>query len=194
MQKPKYNIGDTAWAFYYDNVKDYETCPDCRGDKYVTLTLGCGNKFTLECETCTPGGYESATGRIAFFKRRAEDFKVTITSVDVSGGKLEYKYERGGNFAYYAKESELASTKEKAIALGEEAAREANEKERYDFYTRERPDKKWSWNVSYYRGQIKKATKDLEYYGKMLDAQKEFAKKEREEAKKLKEASEDTKV
>ncbi len=157
-------IGDTIWTARTNKNNSYVECPDCFGKKFLTVILGDDSQVTIECDGCRDG-YLGASGRIHTWEHTAEVDCSAISGIearlDEDGGEL-VDYRVGGSHAYRKyTQWEVFDTKEEAKECAERMVIEETDHEAENFKRKVRGDKNWSFSVSYYRGQIRKAKKDI---------------------------------
>jgi hypothetical protein len=81
MIQTKHDVGDKVWVATFQRTEYGETCPDCLGEKAVTVTTPAGESFTVACQTCRHG-YES-TGLVSRWEYTGHVWQGTIGSVRV---------------------------------------------------------------------------------------------------------------
>lgn len=164
------NIGDKVWTARLAHREFTEVCPDCLGTKAVTLLLENGEKHSLDCGTCYPGGYEKARGYIKRSQYQPAAKLQEIVGIDASRERTTYRF-------YDWSCDEVFDSEEEAIAAAERlrAARE-DEDHRSFLHKKEDSRRTWWWSCGYYRQQIKRAKQDLAYAEARLSVAKEKAK------------------
>lgn len=151
------NIGDKVWTARLKHCEFKETCPDCLGTKAVTLLLANGDKETLECKTCYPGGFDPPRGYLIKTQYQPHAEQRIIESMEVRPGKITYRF-----YDWYC--DEIFETKEEAEAFAEKLRIEREDEDHQIFlWKKEDSRRAWSWNCSYYRKQIKDAKSTLSY-------------------------------
>ncbi len=173
--KPKYDIGDKVWYVETDSQPVSEVCPECAGKLFLTVILGGGEQVNIDCETCTKGGFGTKpTGYVENRIWKARLIETTVEGMDVMPGRIEYKFNvRGSGGCYSCKsreEADVFDSKEDGEKRLVEAEAEMQAEEVARLRRKEKPHQKWSWNVSYYRRQIRHLEKDLAFYRAKLDA------------------------
>jgi hypothetical protein len=170
MSLPKYQIGDTVWVAVTGRREARETCKDCAGTRFLTVLLGDGEQVTIECEGCSPGGYEPARGYNIYAEHYAEARQAQINRAE--GGENGWEY--GTSESYRHAESDIYLTRpeaeKRAAHLAEERTKEQLEKVQHKY----KKHRTWSWNATYHRKCIRKAKKDIEYHTAKLDYAKHF--------------------
>ena len=151
--KPEFNIGDKVWVVVEDGfAREDITCRDCFGKGALTVILGDDSRVSVLCEACKGRGQESVhVYRVRFYEREIE-------GVRRSWGEL--CYETGGSTT----ERRMIFTSQTAAyeyAKGLEAAHDKKIAETPERKVKD--DKRWSWHVSYYREQIRRAERDIAY-------------------------------
>jgi hypothetical protein len=172
---PRYNIGDTVWYAEAVWKQHDEICPDCGGKLFLTVILAGGEQVSIDCETCKPRG---VTQRPEGIIHRRE-WKVVLKSGVVRGmeilpDKIEYKLDMRGSGGCYSctpkYEEEISATAEEAKPLVATKDKELKEQEADKIRRKEKPNRTWAQNVSWYRTQIRRAEKDIEFYKAKLNA------------------------
>jgi hypothetical protein len=164
----KYELGDRAWYADRCAKEVFEVCPDCLGQKALTVIMGDGSQVSISCVGCA-SGYNPPTGRVCHIEHSADVHMIFIDRLEVSIDGTEYGY--SGN--YRVKETELFDTKEEAEKRALELAEEYNKEQA----TRKHDCRRsWAWNAHYHRKAIKQAEKDLAYHTSKLSVAKEKSK------------------
>ena len=168
----KYKIGDVVW---YAKVQCYEAsepCPDCFGQRALTVIKGDGSQVSIECAGCATG-YEPAKGYIKYSAWRPDVAQTSITRIEMKAdGSCEY----GHGYSYSSQEDELCENEADAIRKAEERMAEHNAQEIARIHQKEKHNRTWSWNAHYHRSCIKRAEKDLAYHTAKLSVAKVKAK------------------
>lgn len=175
MNQPKFNFGDYVYQASVQSGTVLVPCPDCNGDRYVTITYR-GETYTIDCPGCERG-YFGSTG---LRERHSYDPIIregVIAGLEHNGEEFEYRISTGRQGSFWIlKESDTFSTKEEAEARAVVLKAEWDAKEAERVLEKHRPDRSWAWNIQYYKGNIERARKDLEYYTLKLNAAKKHAK------------------
>lgn len=150
-------IGDNVWTARLKHREFTETCPDCLGDKTVTLVLKNGESHQLECHTCNPGGYQPSRGYIVRSQYHLAAELRTIEAMEVSATKTNYRF--------YDWSSEVVFDTEAEALVEAEKIRTAKEDDDHQRFVWKKEDSRrtWAWNAAYYRRQIKDAKQTLAY-------------------------------
>src|SRR3990167_8173518 len=106
--KNKYNLGDKVWCVKLDTIQEKFQCPDCFGNKYLTVILGDNSQVTIDCYRCTIG-YEPPLGYVVFDKKIVAVKQVIVEGINICSDYIEYIFEYNS-----VKEEELSDTKEEA--------------------------------------------------------------------------------
>lgn len=164
------NIGDKVWTARLKHCEFTEVCPDCLGTKAVTLLLENGERHSLDCGTCYPGGYEKARGYIKRTQYQPSAREQVIVGLEITPGKTNFRFQ---DWSCY----EVFDTEAEAIAACEKL-RAAQEDEDHQRFARKKEDSKrtWWWSCGYYRRQIATAKRDLAYAEARLNVAKFYAK------------------
>lgn len=160
----KFKIGDKVWIARAGNFSEsWITCPDCLGQKSLTVITGNGSYITIDCECCK-AGYEGCKGQIKVYGFLAVAHEIEINEISVDNGKVEYNHEE---------ESNVFLTKVEAESRAEQfrARYESEELNRLNFM-KENPKKSWAWNASYHRKNLKEALRQVEYHSSKLNVAK----------------------
>lgn len=170
----KYKIGDTVWYAQVKSFEGIEPCPDCFGQKALTVIKGDGSKVSIECVGCA-SGFESPKGYVTYYGWKSDVRQVLIQRVEITNEGVEY----GHSQCYRVKEEELFDTKEEAEIRAKEKWESHNAEEIARIYQKEKHNRTWAWNAHHHRDCIKRAEKDLAYHTAKLNVAKVKA-KERE--------------
>lgn len=171
-----YNIEDKAWHASRKGTEEVVTCPECFGEKYLTVILGDGSQVTIDCAGCA-SGYDPPKGYVSYYKSSVEVELVTICKVEIYQDHAEYGFNGTDSFHHIAKDTDLFATKEEATIRAKELAEEWNKEQLAKIHRKEKNHRDWSWHVHYYRRQIRDAEQKIEYATKQLDAAKAHVKK-----------------
>jgi hypothetical protein len=156
----KFNIGDVVYQAQAGQEQIWVMCPECLGSGRLRVILGDDSEVSIAC-VCCERGYEGSPGKrhSYAFMARATAHKVTGVEAQQREDGLRVRY----SFGYYSSESEnVFATREEALtrALQLVTEHEAEEKKRLGF--KEKQYKTWSWNVSYWRGEIRRAKETIQ--------------------------------
>ncbi len=175
MTTPKFHINQTVLAASCGNAaKTFIECPECNGDKFVTVQAGRNPAVTVDCENCRVAYGEFSAGVVTVYTVKAEVITLTITCIEIrSDDTVEYRSTRG-----IFQESQLFHGFDRALAeaAAERLMNEHNAAELKRVERKEKPDRTWSWNASYHRKAIKEATRQLAYHTKKLEVAARLAK------------------
>lgn len=167
----KLNIGDTAWVARAAPVETWVICPDCCGQKALTIIFGDGTQASIECENCKRG-YEPPRGVVVLHEYKPVVEPNTITGMDQrqEGANMKVQYWSGcsgfdGENAFATIEEAQARANE-LMAIRAKEEKEAFEKGKYN------RDKTWAWNASYHRKCLKEAQRNIEYHTAKLNVAK----------------------
>lgn len=154
-----FSIGDVYWLEAGPSEKKTVECPMCSGNKYVTVTLGNGEKYELECEACRLG-YIGSQGVITEYDvtPRAEQFKIEKVA-EWRDGKWRVEGPTG-LIVYF---DSLYATEAEALAASEKHA-----SDREDENMANRRKKKYrrvsSWTILYHQRQIADCEKQIAWH------------------------------
>ena len=162
-----YKLGDKVWYAQMKNVEKKETCPECFGKKYLTVILGDNSKVTIDCAGCG-GGFDYAKGYVTYYQWETDVQEVTIERIEISSKGVEY----GFHSCYIARDAKIFSTEKEAEVKAKELAEEHNKEELKKLSRKEKNNHTWSWNVHYYRKEIRNSKENIERYEKLLNVAK----------------------
>ena len=162
-----FKLGDTYWRPSGHSDQVTIECPMCCGDKCVTVILGDGEKFNVDCEACGLG-YAGPQGTITEYTRtpHAEPFvihkivswrdgKWTVESTD--GCTLDF------DLLYATEAGAVAKAVERATALEDDNMARLRKKK----YGRVS-----SWKIQYHQRQIADFQKQIAWHERHIDAKK----------------------
>ena len=170
----KFKLGDKVWYAQRRTVEEHVVCPDCFGQKALTVIKGDGSQVSIECEGCRIG-YEGSQGYVRYYKQSCDVKEITITKVEESTTETRYGFWE----CYCADEDCMFTNKEDAEKKAEELAQQHNQNELNKINQKERYNRTWSWNAYYHRDCIIRAERDLEYHTKKLSVAKVKAKEDK---------------
>lgn len=159
MLDAPFKIGETYWRAASGNRQVTVECPMCCGQKYVTVTLGNGEQYTVDCEACG-AGFEGPRGVVQQYDRTplAEPFEIVKIK--------EWREDRWlvanptNLTAYfdtlYATEAEALAASEKRAADLMDSNMASLRKKKYG--------KVSSWNIRYHKRQIKEYQKKIAWH------------------------------
>jgi hypothetical protein len=164
------SIGDKVWTARLKHMEFNVTCPDCLGTKAMTALLENGEKHSLQCGTCYPGGYEGSRGYITKTQYQPAAREQEIIGIQVDREKTEYRFHDWSCYVVYDTEAEAVAACEKI--------RKEEEDEDHERFVRKKQDAKrtWWWECGYHRRQIADAKKQIAYAEAKLNVAKQFAK------------------
>ncbi len=169
----KYELGQEVWWARYDAVETSIECPDCAGKGHIGLIMGDGQVVTIDCQNCHVGYESFSRGHIKTHARTARAEKTTITGMDVTSTKVEYRVPG----SYIVKEDRLWETEEAALEMAQILADKDSDEELKKLGRKENDTKSWAWHVTYHRRCIRRSQEEIEYHNKKLDVAGEKAKK-----------------
>lgn len=170
---PKYKIDDVVWYANRETKTEQVICPECFGNKFLTVILGDNSQVDIDCVGCG-AGLENPKGYIVYYKHLVNVKQITIEKIEETKLKTEY----GFNGCYRVDGKNLFDTKKEAEKKAEILAEEHNKEELERIYRKEKNNRTWSWNVHYHRDCIRKAEKDLIYHNAKLKVAKIKTKEE----------------
>ena len=159
--KPKFNFGDYIYAAAAEQTEKWAPCPLCLGKMYVNIIFQ-GESFDLDCPECERGHLGSTGSKQTWvFGPTVREGKITrVEKGSWEPFEIEYMISAGPNSGYIIKESDAFATKEEALGRSFVLAEERAVGEAKKIDAKERPNKKWAWNVNYHKQQIKHAQRD----------------------------------
>ena len=174
----KYQIGDKVWYAQRKSVSKKMLCPECFGQKTLTVILGDGSHVSIDCAGCA-SRYEPHTGYVAYNEAITDVSEITIDRIEETTSETEY----GFSGCYRIKENEMFINKEGAEKRALELAQEHNKEVMEGINRKEKNHRTWSWHVHYHREFIRRIEKDLVYHKSKLEVARAHS-KESEEGKK----------
>ena len=168
-------LGEQVWiAVAKQCVAVEQTCPDCRGRRYLTVTLGDDSQVTIDCSTCA-SGYNPPRGYVLVNTYKPDAFLASIKEIAKNDeGEVVYS----GDGFYRKTEAELSDSRESALALAFNLAEEAYLEEKARLQRKEKDSRTWAWHVTYHRRCVKQAEKDLAYHTSKLNVSLQHKKAE----------------
>lgn len=169
-QKPRFNIGDTAWKAWAGAKENWVQCPHCFGKKFLTAILGDDSQVTIDCAGCQ-SGYKPPLGVIRTYEFQAEVAKFIVSNIESNGDSFRFNY--NDDCDVFATESE-ALARAAELVVKHEADELAN-------LTRRKSSQNhtWAWNATYHRRELKRAKHDVEYHSQKLSVAASHAKEEK---------------
>jgi hypothetical protein len=167
-----YKVGDVVWKASCYWGGEYDPCPVCNGDRYVTITLGDGSEQRVACSYCRVG-YTPATGTVKSYKHIARPLQHTITEVRItqkeSGDSCDYL--AGSNILY---PKSTFKTKKAAMEMCKELAEEATKKA-LENITQKRTSaiNDAVYSVGYHKGRITKLKREVAMHEAAITLTKE---------------------
>lgn len=157
-----YKIGDLVYYASVQCTPKEIPCPDCLGNRYLTVTLGDKTLVTVDCPECERG-WRGSLGTVTTY-----DYLPHVDCLDIIGVEKE-KGELFYHLPGYWRATEVFSTQDEAENRAKELVVEYTENEAKRLKTKEKPTKTWAWNATYHRSKIRQAEKDLIYHKSKLD-------------------------
>jgi len=173
MIPPKFSLGANVYLASTRNTTIHETCPDCLGERFLTVIIGGGTQVAVACESCKHG-YLGSTGYVDVQKPTACVDEFVVSGIeDDRNGRWEYRSHQHGT----VREVDLFDRKEDAEARASELARIDEEARVLRLRSKEKEHKTWAWNVSYHRREVRKLEEQIKYHeSKLAVAKKEMEK------------------
>ena len=167
----KYKIGNVVWYAQVKCFEGTEPCPDCFGQRALTVIKGDGSQVSIECAGCA-SGYDTSKGYVTYHGWKSDVCQVRIERVEITDQGVEY----GHSQSYRVSEDEVFDTKEEAEKRADEKWKEHNAQELARIHQKEKHNRTLSWNAHYHRDCIRRAEKDLAYHTAKLSVAKVKAK------------------
>ena len=161
----KFKIGDIVWLADSSREEIRETCPDCLGTRYWSVTTPAGDEFECDCDTCRLG-YE-VRGFVTRwdFVGRAPSLTIGSVRVDTDDEKHAVSYmaiETGVGTGLIWYEPRLFASKDDALKAAEARALELQEDARKRAVnSREQAIKKEKRKPSFERRRIRVLEKEV---------------------------------
>lgn len=163
-------IGDKVWTARLKHREFNQTCPDCLGTRAMTALLENGERHSLQCGTCYPGGYEGSTGYIKKTQYQVAAELMEIIGIEATREKTTYRF-------YNWSCEEVFDTEAEAIVAAEQIRGKQEDEDHQRFvWKKEHAQRTWWWECGYYRKQIKDAKQSIAYAEARLNVAKAFAK------------------
>ena len=155
----KFSIGDVVYQSQAGQEQMWVTCPECLGSGRLRVIMGDDSEVSIPC-VCCERGYEGSPGRIQSYRFMARTTEHTITGVDAQtgGGGLHVRYSFG---CYSAEEENVFTTRDEALLRANTLVSEHEAEEIKRLKYKEKQHKTWAWNVSYWRGVIRRAKEEI---------------------------------
>lgn len=157
-------LDDMVYVATYGMKQKQITCPHCLGTKFCTVIMATGEQFTVGCGSCERG-YEGSTGTITDYDYTPEVKRVRITRIEMKHGGNEYY----SNDGYFYDQKKVFLEKSEAEVEAERLAIEHAEQQADKIKRKEKDTRSWSWNASYHKKCIERATRDIEYHTAKLN-------------------------
>jgi hypothetical protein len=155
----QFNIGDTVYQASAGQEGIWVACPECLGSGRLRVIMGDDSEVSIAC-VCCDRGYEGSQGRIATYQFRASVTQHTVSGIEAqqrdSGVRVRY------SFGCYSNEAEnVFATREEAMARAAVIVTEHEAEETKRLKHKMKDSRKWSWNVHYYRAEIRRAEETI---------------------------------
>ncbi len=167
-------LDDLVYVATYGCKQKQIKCPHCLGTRYCTVIIATGEKFTVDCGTCSRG-FDGSAGTITDYDYTPEVKKVRINRIEMRISGNEYYSEDG----YVYDRSKVFLNEEDAEREAQKITAQAIVEQAYKISTKQKDTKSWAWNASYHKKNIEKAHKDIAYHSAKLDAAKAHIKEEK---------------
>lgn len=147
-----FSIGESVWRASATPVERWVTCPECDGTKAVTMTLGNGEKHSLNCACCTLG-YDPPMGVVRTYDYDSTPERYICRDLELRDGAVRY----GGVDAVYLYEDEEKCREHCNLLNAKHKERE--EERALAVLSSKRRD--MAWSVHYWRSEVHRMKKDL---------------------------------
>lgn len=157
----KFVIGDTAHRAHAGQERVWVVCPECFGEGRLRVILGDNSEVSIAC-VCCERGYEGSPGRIQSYSFVASIESVLITGMEseLRDGVLRTRYKFSG--CNIADETDLFLTSSCAKARARQLVVEYEMAEAIRLKQKEKQTRTWASNVSYWRGEIRRAKETIQ--------------------------------
>lgn len=82
-------LGQVVWRASATPVERWVECPECAGTKAITMILGNGEEYSLECALCGPG-YSQSSGLVRVYDYETTPEEFTCTDLEVRDKEVRY--------------------------------------------------------------------------------------------------------
>jgi hypothetical protein len=166
-----FEIGQRVWKATLWPHTVREVCPDCDGQKYITVIQGNGSQYTLDCRCCQ-SGYDTPKGYVERTVYKSEPTEFTCRRVDISGMEIRYGDDSPSASCWHPVEvKDLFLTKEEAQMRADELNAERTEWEKRQAIANLSSKRKdLAWSAHYWGSQVKRLREDLERTEERLNA------------------------
>ncbi len=169
---PAFAIGDTAWTGRYERKERWIPCPDCCGQKALTVILGDGSQVSIDC-ICAWPAYGARAGSVVTYDYDPVVEQIVIDGIEVRMGRpTEYKFNATECSYRTVNETNVFHDREGAMARAMERKAEQEAEEAKRMASKEKGDHTWAWNVTYHRRELKRAIHGVEYHTAKLNVAK----------------------
>ena len=160
MKEAQFQIGDTAYYASIDSRQVWITCPECLGSGRLRVILGDNSEVSIAC-VCCERGYEGSPGKIQTYKFMATVARVVIRGVETEMRDDKFHVTYKFNGGYLSEGERLFENPDDAQRRAEELAVEHENEQAERLRHKEKQTKTWAWNVSYWRGEIRRANETI---------------------------------
>jgi hypothetical protein len=170
MITPRYQIGTNVFRAAFENKPFDVPCPNCWGDKYLTVILGDKSQVTVECTGCKIG-YEPPRGTIVLYQSIPVVHKDIIVGIELrrfGNGEERYVYQLQ-NY-YGVEETNIFLDRTAAEIRAQEFAQQAGEEALKQFFSKEKDRDSWARNATYHCNCLKHAQMEVNYHQAKLNA------------------------
>lgn len=163
-------VGSQVWWVGPQYREERITCPECSGERTITLTLGNGSPHVLDCAWCSRG-CNPPSGTIARTVCGYEPIEVILKRVMFSGEEPYYVVDAGrGSTAQ--PEDLFVSYAECVAACETKRAKFQDDHDKRELAQLLSKRRDLAWSVSYWRNERKKRLDELARIEATLDASK----------------------
>lgn len=167
--KIPFAIGQKVWHAKSSQEPEYITCPDCLGEKVLTVLQGNGLKFTIECAACRVS-YDPPTGRVKTRLYKVYPQAFTCHLINIVHNTFYYYDEHKNS----AESDRLFTTLEECQKKCDELNKKhAEEQDRILMASLQSRRRDLAWSVHYWSRQVKDLERQLELAKARLNVCKE---------------------
>jgi hypothetical protein len=169
-----FNVGDKVWCVSSGTKTVPKLCPDCLGQKALTVILGDGTQVSIDCDCCEHG-WQGSSGYIDSYEWTADILPAKVTGMEIDGSSVRYKVDD----RWYVQD--VFATQEQATLYAATLRAEYEKEEAERITAKVKRNKNWAWCVTYHRRGIAAAKKNLAYHEAKLAVAKAKAKDKTDE-------------
>lgn len=179
--KAKFEIGDKILIPSFKRHERRITCPDCAGNRFLTVIMGDKTEITIKCENCGPG-YEPPSGYIKTFEFEGKIIEATITGLEINSERVRYHVGSPNCYRCF-NEDQVTDDYDEATIIVARLEDEHKLAEQSRLQQKVKAHRSWGFSASYHKREMKRHQKDFEYHRQCLDYAKTKIKGENETKK-----------